>query len=84
MLMAIVSAHSVSRSQLRIEIGRIDHDACSQAGDAARQFNETWESDIQLLRHDCHHHTAALVKSLTGKSINVWRLFPVHQNTVWL
>ncbi|CAK0784889.1 hypothetical protein CVIRNUC_008094 [Coccomyxa viridis] len=55
-----------------------------QAADAARRFNETWDPDIQLLRHDCHHHTAALVESLTGKSIDVWRLFPVHQRTVWL
>ena len=61
-----------------------DHRTNSQAADAARRFNETWDSDIQLLRHDCHHHTAALVESLTGESIDVWRLFPVHQRTVWL
>ncbi len=37
-----------------------------QATETARQFNASWVSDIQLLRHDCHHHTAELVRVLTG------------------
>ena len=53
-------------------------------GRTARQFNASWDSDIQLLRHDCHHHTADLVHALTGKEVNVWKLFPFQQNTIWM
>ena len=55
-----------------------------QAIEAARQFNASWDSDIQLLRHDCHHHTAELVQALTGESVDVWKLFPMQQRTLWL
>lgn len=74
----------MSCGYLRTDPSRTAHDMWLQAADAARRFNETWESDIQLLRHDCHHHTVALVESLTGESIDVWKLFPVHQRSVWL
>ena len=55
-----------------------------QALEAARHFNATWDSDIQLLRHDCHHHTVELVQALTGDKIEVWRLFPLQRQTLWL
>ena len=47
-----------------------------QALEAARHFNATWDPDIQLLRHDCHHHTAELVQALTGDKFEVWRTVP--------
>ena len=55
-----------------------------QAVAAAQQFNASWDSDIQLLRHDCHHHTADLVHDLTGKEVDVWKLFPFQRNTIWM
>ena len=55
-----------------------------QATETARQFNASWDSDIQLLRHDCHHHTADLVRVLTGQKVDVSKLFPLQQNTVWM
>ena len=55
-----------------------------QAVDAARRFNASWDSDIQLLRHDCHHHTAELVRVLTGEDMDVWKLFPLQQTTIWM
>lgn len=55
-----------------------------QAIEVARRFNETWDTDIQLLRHDCHHHTAQLVQRLTGDQIDVGSLFPLQQKTIWL
>eukprot|EP00271_Cylindrocystis_brebissonii_P002414 TRINITY_DN13036_c0_g1_i1.p1 TRINITY_DN13036_c0_g1~~TRINITY_DN13036_c0_g1_i1.p1 ORF type:complete len:244 (-),score=7.70 TRINITY_DN13036_c0_g1_i1:706-1437(-) len=35
--------------------------------EAARSFNSEWETDLQVFRHDCRHHTARLVESLTGR-----------------
>ncbi|CAL5223345.1 g5848 [Coccomyxa viridis] len=55
-----------------------------RAVDAARRFNGSWDSDIQLLRHDCHHHTAELVRVLTGEDMDVWKLFPLQQTTIWI
>ena len=55
-----------------------------QAAEAARQFNASWDSEIQLLRHDCHHHTADLVHVLTGVEVDVSQLFPLQQSTIWM
>jgi hypothetical protein len=42
-----------------------------QACEAARQFNLEWPSKLQLLWHDCHHHTSALLQHLTGREIAI-------------
>ena len=40
--------------------------ACTQAEQAAREFNAAWDSRLQLLTHDCRSHTQALVRHLAA------------------
>lgn len=38
----------------------------AQALVVAEGFQEQWDSELRLFRHDCRHHTEALVALLMG------------------
>ena len=39
----------------------------TQAIAEATRFQLEWDLELRLLRHDCRHHTEALVARLTGR-----------------
>jgi len=57
---------------------------CPQAKEAARQFNESWPCELQLLANDCHHHTTALVQHLTGRAVSIQQLLPLRRPAWWM